>query len=101
MVREVVEYFKMLDGYRLVHYNPRTDKSNPYLLPMSIIGQNVKRLRRSRGLSQGKLARQASVSLNTVVKLELGGNDNPTLKTMQSLAQVLGTNLMGLLRKGR
>lgn len=68
---------------------------------MSLIGQNIKRLRRSCGLSQGKLARQANVSLNTVVKLELGENDNPTLKTMESLAHVLGTNLMGLLRKGR
>ena len=68
---------------------------------MSAIGQNIKRLRRSCGLSQGRLAKSANVSLNTVVKLELGENDNPTLKTMESLAHVLGTNLLGLLRKGR
>lgn len=107
MVGEFSPFFKpigvltSLGRYIIIHGT--TDRLRPtiFIYSMSIIGQNLKRLRRARGLSQGRLAKSANVSLNTVVKLELGENDNPTLKTMESLARVLGTNLMGLLRKGQ
>lgn len=61
------------------------------------IGTAVRRNRRRRGLSQGALAKKARLSLNTVVKLELGVNDNPTVKTVDALARALGVRFFDLL----
>lgn len=62
------------------------------------IGQAVRRNRRRRHLSQGTLAKRARLSLNTVVKLELGVNDNPTVKTVDALARALDVRFTDLLR---
>jgi transcriptional regulator with XRE-family HTH domain len=62
------------------------------------IGENIKRLRQEKGLSQDKLSKLADISLNTVVKIELGVNPNPTLETIQKLAQSLGVSIDKLVR---
>ena len=49
---------------------------------MSTIGKNIKRYRKEKGLSQDKLSKLADLSLNTVVKIELDENPNPTIETI-------------------
>lgn len=60
---------------------------------MPPIGENIKRLRKEKGLSQDKLSKLADISLNTVVKLELDQNPNPTFETLQKIAKALNTSI--------
>ena len=62
-----------------------------------MLSENVKRIRRQKGLSQDKLAKAAGITLTTVVKIESGANDNPTLKTLRSLAEALGVTVNDLI----
>lgn len=66
---------------------------------MSTIGKNIKRLRQEKGISQDKLSKLADISLNTVVKIELDQNPNPTLETIQKLAKALDVSLDDLVNK--
>ena len=56
---------------------------------MSNISKNLRKLRETKGLSQGKLARLADVANNTIIKIEGGKNDNPTLDTLKKIAKAL------------
>jgi transcriptional regulator with XRE-family HTH domain len=56
---------------------------------MPNITQRLRRLRESKGLSQEKLARMADVANNTIVKIEAGKNQNPTLNTIKKIAKAL------------
>ncbi|OGZ54791.1 MAG: hypothetical protein A3H64_02605 [Candidatus Ryanbacteria bacterium RIFCSPLOWO2_02_FULL_45_11c] len=47
---------------------------------MSNITKNLKKMREAKGLSQEKLARLADVANNTIIKIEAGKNQNPTLE---------------------
>ena len=53
------------------------------------IGKTVKKLREKLGISQEKLARLADVSNNTVVNIEAGKQDNPTIETLKKVANAL------------
>ena len=46
-------------------------------------------MRESKGLSQEKLARLSDVANNTIVKMEAGKNQNPTLDTLRKIAKAL------------
>ena len=65
---------------------------------MSTIGKNIKKLRQEKGISQDKLSKLADISLNTVVKIELDQNPNPTLETIKKLAKALDVSLDDLIR---
>jgi len=56
---------------------------------MANIANNVRKARKKAGLSQDKLAREAGVAYNTVVKIESGENKNPTIETLRSIAKAL------------
>ena len=60
---------------------------------MSSITRNLKKLRESKGLSQEKLARLSDVANNTIVKIEAGKNQNPTLDILKKIAKALGVSL--------
>lgn len=49
---------------------------------MANIADNVRKTRKKAGLSQDKLARNADVAYNMVVKIESGENKNPTIETL-------------------
>ncbi|MBU4421909.1 helix-turn-helix domain-containing protein [Patescibacteria group bacterium] len=66
---------------------------------MSTIGQNIKRLRKEKGISQDKLSKLADVSLNTVVKLELDRSPNPTLGTIKKLAKAFDISIDKLVNR--
>lgn len=66
---------------------------------MSIIGNNIKRYRQEKALSQDKLSKLADLSLNTVVKIELDESPNPTIETIQRIAKALEVSVDELLKK--
>ena len=57
------------------------------------IAKTVKRLREKMGLSQEKLARLADVSNNTIINIEAGKQDNPTINTLSKIAKALGVSV--------
>lgn len=50
-------------------------------------------MREAKGLSQEKLARMADVANNTIIKIEAGKNQNPTLDTLKKIAKALDASL--------
>jgi len=50
-------------------------------------------MREAKGLSQEKLARLADVANNTIIKIEAGKNQNPTLDTLSKIAKALEINV--------
>jgi len=57
------------------------------------IAKNIKKARKERGISQDKLSKLADVAYNTIIKIESGTIQNPTIETMQKIAKALGVNL--------
>lgn len=60
-------------------------------------GKHVKELREARNLSQEALANEADVPISQIGRIERG-EVNPTLSTMDSLAQALKISLADLLK---
>lgn len=58
-----------------------------------MLSDNIKKFRKIKGLSQDKLAKLADVTHTTLVKIESGVNDNPTIKTLIKIADVLGISI--------
>ncbi len=50
-------------------------------------------MRETKGLSQEKLARLADVANNTIIKIEAGENQNPTLDTLKKITKALGVSV--------
>jgi len=63
---------------------------------ISIIAKNIRKHRKERGLSQDKLSRLADVSHATIIKIESGGIQSPTINTVQKIAKALGVGLEDL-----
>ena len=61
------------------------------------LANNIKKLREAKGLSQEKLARLADVANNTLIKMESGENQNPTLITLKKVAKALGVSVDDLI----
>ena len=55
--------------------------------------KNLAKIRKRKGWSQEKLAREAGISYNTLIKIERGGIDNPKIRTAIKLADALGVSL--------
>jgi len=62
------------------------------------IGVNIKKIRAEKGYSLEKIARLADLSLNTIVKIENGVNQNPTFETLQKIAKALGVSIEDLIK---
>ena len=65
-----------------------------------LVGRNVKRLRREKGLTQEEFAEISGFSQQYISGLE-GGHRNPTVVTLYELATALGVNHLELLRPNR
>ncbi len=63
----------------------------------STIAKNIKKLRKQRGLSQDKLSKLADISHNTIIKIESGAIQSPTIDTAQKIAKALGVSLDDLI----
>ena len=64
----------------------------------SKLSQIIKKLREEKGLSQEKLARLADVSNNTIVNIEAGKQNNPTIETLKSIAKALEISVDELIK---
>lgn len=64
---------------------------------MSNIIKNLRKMREAKGLSQEKLARLSDVANNTIIKIEAGKNQNPTLDTLKKVAKALGVSVDDLI----
>ena len=62
------------------------------------LAKNIERLRKAKGLSQEKLARLADVANNTLIKMESGENQNPTLDTLKKVAKALDISVDDLIK---
>ena len=63
---------------------------------ITTVAKNIKKYRKQRGLSQNKLSRLADVSHATIIKIESGGIQSPTIDTVQKIAKALGIGLEDL-----
>ncbi len=61
------------------------------------LGQNLKRIRTAKKLSQGAIARKLEVHRSYISGIE-NGKRNPTLATIQKLAEALGVSADGLIK---
>lgn len=62
------------------------------------LANNIKRLREAKRLSQEKLARLADIANNTLIKMESGENQNPTLVTLKKVAKAFGVSVDDLIK---
>ena len=60
--------------------------------------KNLKKLRKQKGWSQEKLAREAGISYQTLIKIEQGRIKNPKLETLIKLAKALNVSLDELIQ---
>jgi transcriptional regulator with XRE-family HTH domain len=65
-----------------------------------LVGQNLARIRRQKGLTQEELAEVSGFSQQYLSGLERGAR-NPTVVTLYELAQALGVNHVELVRPDR
>ena len=64
----------------------------------STIAKNIKRLRKQQSLSQDKLPKLADISHNTIIKIESGAIQSPTMDTAQKIAKALDVSLDDLMK---
>ena len=64
-----------------------------------IIAENIGELPKQRGLSQDKLSRIANISHNTIIKIDSGATQIPTIVRAHKIAKALGVTLDDLIRK--
>ena len=65
----------------------------------STIANNIKKYREKLGVSQDRLSKLADVTYNTIIKIESGSNTNPTIGTMEKIADALKVSVDDLIRK--
>ena len=68
------------------------------MLKTTTIAKNIKKYRKEKGLSQDKLARLADIAHATIIKIESGGIQSPTIDTVQKIAKALGIGLEDLMK---
>lgn len=60
---------------------------------ISTIAKNIRKIRKKKGISQDKLSKLADVAYNTIIKIESGAIQNPTIETVQKISKALGISL--------
>lgn len=66
---------------------------------LSTIAKNIRRYRKECGFSQDKLSKEADVAYNTIVKIESGENPNPTVETLERIANALDISVEKLFKE--
>ena len=62
------------------------------------IGENIRRYRLQKEVSQDRLSKLADVAFHTIVKIESGETPNPTIETVKKIADALGVSLDDLMK---
>ena len=63
-----------------------------------IISENIKKLRAKLGLTQDDLAKKADIKYTTLMKIESGTVNKPSVQTMAKLAKALGVSIEDLIK---
>jgi len=61
--------------------------------------KNLAKLRKAKGWTQEKLAQEAGISYNTLIKIERDGIKNPKIETVIKLASALKVSIDELVKK--
>jgi transcriptional regulator with XRE-family HTH domain len=61
------------------------------------ISENIKKLRTKLGLTQDDLAKKADIKYTTLMKVESGTVNKPSVQTMAKIAKALGVAIENLL----
>lgn len=64
----------------------------------AVLGANIRRLRKAKGLTQEQLAHEAGMAMRYVAGVERG-EENPSLKFLVKIAEALGTEPAELLQR--
>ncbi|HBY58139.1 MAG TPA: hypothetical protein DEG96_09865 [Candidatus Atribacteria bacterium] len=62
------------------------------------ISENIKRLRAKLGLTQDDLAKKADIKYTTLMKVESGTVNKPSVQTIAKIAKALGVSIEDLLK---
>jgi transcriptional regulator with XRE-family HTH domain len=62
------------------------------------ISKNIKRLRAKLGLTQDDLAKKADIKYTTLMKVESGTVNKPSVQTMAKIAKALGVSIEDLIK---
>ncbi len=63
-----------------------------------MLAKNIKKLRKLQKLSQEELAKKADITYSTLIKIESGANENPTIKTIGKIASALHVTIDTLIK---
>jgi transcriptional regulator with XRE-family HTH domain len=58
-----------------------------------VFGENIKRIRENKGLGVNELSRLSGVNASYISALERGEKENPTVNTLEKLADALGVTI--------
>ena len=64
-----------------------------------MLSDKIKKLRKNFNLSQDGLAKKADINYNTLIKIERGSNENPTLDTLWKLADAFEISIDELVER--
>jgi transcriptional regulator with XRE-family HTH domain len=64
----------------------------------SSIGENIRKYRLKKNMSQDRLSKLADVAFHTIVKIESGETPNPTIETVRKIAVALGVSIDDLMQ---
>ena len=62
------------------------------------IGENIRKFRQQKEVSQDRLSKLADVAFHTIVKIESGETPNPTIETVKKIAHALGVSIDDLMK---
>ncbi len=62
------------------------------------IGENIRKYRLQKDISQDRLSKLADVAFHTIVKIESGETPNPTIETVRKVADALGISIDDLMK---
>lgn len=64
----------------------------------SVIANNIKKYRQKFGVSQDRLSKMMDVTHSTIIKIESGGSQSPTIDTISKIAKAFDVSVGKLLK---
>ena len=65
---------------------------------ISTISENIKKDRNKKDILQDRLFKLADITYNTIIKIESGAIQSPTVETAQKIARALGVSIDNLMK---
>lgn len=65
---------------------------------MATIGENIKKYRNKLGLTQDDLAKKVDIKYTTLMKVESGTVNKPSVQTMAKIAKALSVSIEDLIK---